>query len=224
MPDCPAAGGRCYESAMPNPLPTAAVLVFACGVAFADCPVTLPSSSPVVVPEDEPSASHAWFGSEALAIHLPSDGVWRGMGRDHHYRDKLWFWRRGYSARSETQPKLTLDGVKQGADEERLHIADATNAFGPDWDRMLVGMEFPSAGCWRVTATYVRADIHHEVTFVVEVVDSTQDSAHGSNEGGGQTIGDRLREALPRVEVWVVDARIQADHAAAADQSAQQGR
>jgi len=35
---------------------------------------------------------------------------------------------------------------------------------------MLVGMEFPSAGCWKVTAKYVSAGITQDLTFVVDVI------------------------------------------------------
>ena len=138
--------------------------------AVAQCPVTLPSSSPVSVPSDEPANSYAWYGSEALAVRLRSDGVWRGMGPEHHYRDKLWFWRRGYSPREEPAPRLTIDGLKLGdAKPDRLHIAEATNAFGPGWARMLTGMEFPSPGCWQVAVTYEYLGIRQNLTFVVGV-------------------------------------------------------
>jgi hypothetical protein len=117
------------------------------GVADGDCSVTLPSSSAVLVPNSESDGSFAWYGSEALAVRLPADGRWKGMGPSRNFRDKFWIWRRGYDAKTETRPALTFAGVK-----------------------MLVGMEFPSAGCWQVTATYVYAGITHDLTFVVDVV------------------------------------------------------
>jgi len=51
-----------------------------------------------------------------------------------------------------------------------MQIDAATNAFGEGWSRMLVGMEFPSAGCWQVTAKYVYAGITHDLTFVLDVI------------------------------------------------------
>jgi len=45
--------------------------------ALGDCPVTLPSSSPVNVPKSASSDSFAWYGSEALAVRLPANGKWR---------------------------------------------------------------------------------------------------------------------------------------------------
>jgi hypothetical protein len=139
------------------------------GAALAGCPVTLPSSSPVDVPSN---SGFAWFGSEALAVRLPADGRWRGMGPSRNFFDKFWVWRRGYEARTETQPALTFAGVKLGGGEkpERMQIDGATNAYGDGWSQMLVGMEFPSAGCWQVTANYVHAGTTQNLTFVVDVV------------------------------------------------------
>jgi hypothetical protein len=141
-------------------------------VALGDCPVTLPSSSPVEVPKSESGGTHAWFGSEALAVLIPKDGRWKGMGPSRKFGDKFWVWRRGYEAKSEIQPALTFTGVKLGGgvEPERMQIDKATSAFGPGWNSMLVGMQFPSAGCWQVTARYVYAGITHDLTFVLDVI------------------------------------------------------
>src|SRR5882672_4061916 len=72
--------------------------------ALGDCPVTLPASSPVDVPASESNSSFAWYGSEALAVRLPADGRWRGMGPSRNFFDKFWIWRRGYSPKSEPEP------------------------------------------------------------------------------------------------------------------------
>jgi hypothetical protein len=135
------------------------------------CPVTLPSSSAVTVPGWSSGDSHAWYGSEALAVMLPADGRWKGMGPGHRFRDKFWLWRRDYDAKSEPRPALTLAGVKldDGDRPERIQIEGATNAFGPGWNQMLVMLEFPSPGCWQVSAEYLLAGITHDLTFVVEV-------------------------------------------------------
>ena len=141
-------------------------------VALGDCPVTLPASSPVDVPKSSRGSSFAWYGSEALAVRLPADGRWKGMGPARNFGDKFWIWRRGYDAKTEPRPALTFAGVKLDAGDkpERMQIDEATNAFGPGWSQMLTGMEFPSAGCWQVTATYAYAGITHDLTFVVDVI------------------------------------------------------
>jgi hypothetical protein len=147
-----------------------ALLVLAsCPVAApAECPVSQPASSPVDVPGD---FGQRWYGSEALAVQLPPNGRWTGLGSTHRYRDKTWFWRRGYEVASEPRPDLEVVGVKlpESGPPQRLSIGRATNAFNPGWQQMLVLVEFPSAGCWRLTAQYEYAGIAHELTFVVDV-------------------------------------------------------
>ena len=148
-----------------------ALVVFPCA-ALGDCLVSVPASSPVSVPGN---TGHTWYGSEALAVQLPPHGQWRGMGPAHRYRDKTWFWRRGYDASSESRPDLTVAGVKVGDDgaPQPLHVGRATNAMGESWQQMLVMVEFPSAGCWQVTATYTYAGITQDLTFVVNVIDQS---------------------------------------------------
>jgi hypothetical protein len=114
------------------------------GAVSADCAVTLPSSSPVEVPKWSARDTSTWYGSEALAVRLPADGRWKGMGPRKKFRDKFWVWRRGYDAHLEPRPALTVSGVKlnDGHEPQRLHIKGATNAFGPGWNRMLMGVDF----------------------------------------------------------------------------------
>jgi hypothetical protein len=138
-------------------------------VGLGDCPVTLASESPVIPPG---KSMGDWYGSESLAVHLPPNGKWKGLGSTHRFRDKLWFWRRGYDSNFEARPKLMLEGRKlSGEIAEQVRVDKATNAQGPDWDNMLMLVEFPSAGCWRVNVTYVNAGIEQEITFVVDVGD-----------------------------------------------------
>jgi hypothetical protein len=139
--------------------------------ALADCLVTLPSSSPVDVPGVRSGGTYAWYGSEALAVLLPAQGRWKGMGPARNFRDKFWIWRRGYDATGEERPALTITGVKlhDGEQTEHLKIDNATNAFVGGW-KMLTMLEFPDAGCWQVTVTYVYVGITHELEFIIDVV------------------------------------------------------
>lgn len=140
--------------------------------ALADCPVTLPAESPVTAPH---AKGGGLFGSDALAVHLPRNGKWRGLGSQYNYRDKLWFWRLGYEAAAETRPNLVLKGVKlpDSVGAETIEVRNATNAFGmgDTWQEMLMLVEFPSAGCWRLTATYVLPGVERNLSFVVDVGD-----------------------------------------------------
>ena len=149
------------------------VCLIAAAQASAQCPVTLPASSPVTVPGQPSNAFQAWYGSDALAVLLPADGRWRGMGKEHRFRDKFWVWRRGYDVETEARPALTFQGVelRDGGEPRRLEPSPATNAYGNGWSSMLALLEFPAAGCWRVTASYVHEGIEQQLAFTVEVIE-----------------------------------------------------
>jgi hypothetical protein len=146
--------------------------VTAMSAALAACPVTLPSASPVTVPGQPSNQYFGWYGTEALAVLLPADGHWKGMGQKHRFRDKFWVWRRGYDVEAEGRPALTFVGAKLGeSNRERLQPEPATNAYGTGWSSMLTLMEFPSPGCWQVTGTYERLGVEQTLTFTVNVSD-----------------------------------------------------
>jgi hypothetical protein len=150
-----------------------AVSILATTTALPDCPVTVPTNSPVDLPAP---SNMGWYGSDALAVLIRSDGSWTSKDRGRKYHDKFWLWRRGYDATTELTPDLVIAGVKLDDDElaESIHIDNATNASnGKDKAsyRMLVGMKFPSAGCWKLTARYKHVDIMHDLTFVLKVED-----------------------------------------------------
>jgi len=112
-------------------------------------------------------ASHFWYGSETLAVFLDRSGTWRGMGPSQDYRDKLFWWRQGYSGVSEPRPALIVTGRRLDAEAPPPTVSSATNAhhkvFG-GW-AMLVGVEFPASGCWEMTGRYKG----HVASFVVYV-------------------------------------------------------
>ena len=76
------------------------------------------------------------------------------MGPGRMYGDKFWWWRSGYSAFEEPRPNLTISAIRLDGVAPDVEINNATNAFGDGWHAMLIGMEFPSAGCWKVVGTY----------------------------------------------------------------------
>ncbi len=117
------------------------------------CVVSLPQATEPPS-KKEVADGWAWVGSPKLAAHVPANGVWTGMGPEHNYRNKWWWWREGYRAIEEPQPELMIMATRLDAPAEPVVILKATNAFGDTWDRMLVGMEFPTAGCWDVFASY----------------------------------------------------------------------
>ena len=135
-----------------------------------DCPVTTPDDLPNPAVPMGDSTSHAWYGSNLLAAKIPRNGIWTGMGRSANYRDKFWWWREGYSAHEETEPNLEISILRLDGPDQQFRIQGATNAFGynEDWHSMLIGMEFPSEGCWEIRGRYNERE---ELTIVVEVRD-----------------------------------------------------
>jgi hypothetical protein len=108
--------------------------------------------------------SENWYGTEKLAVILPKDGAWRGLGPNHNFRDKLFLWSKGFEAGSEKNLKIT--GVRLDATSPPAVISKPTNAYAESlggWT-MLVLVELPSAGCWQITAEYMG----ERLTFVVQ--------------------------------------------------------
>lgn len=137
-------------------------LLVCTAVHASECEVSLPDRT------DVPGwqlRGFVWVGGLTLATMVPDGGNWTGMGPDHHYRDKWWWWREGYSAQEEHGPELSITARRLDGAAPAVLISHATNAFGKDWDRMLVEMEFPTAGCWEVIGRYHG----HELRFVFEV-------------------------------------------------------
>lgn len=63
---------------------------------------------------------------------------------------------------------VTIDSVTD--QEVDAVVKDVTNAQSMDGGvpSILVGIDFPSAGCWRITATY----LGQPLVFIVETVDN----------------------------------------------------
>ena len=70
----------------------------------ANCPKTVPSGE--ILGEPFPASAH-WYGSETLAVILRPDGIWRGMGPEYNYRDKLFWWSFGFKPGSESGLKVS---------------------------------------------------------------------------------------------------------------------
>jgi len=119
------------------------------------CPVTLAAEKTFAEPSPS-SASRFWYGGEALAVLLKAGGTWRGMGAERRYRNKLFWWRRGYDGRSESFPALVVRGRRLDGPAPRVEISRATNAHHQDFGgwAMLTVVEFPTAGCWELTGAY----------------------------------------------------------------------
>ncbi|HEY0068458.1 MAG TPA: hypothetical protein VGE04_00665, partial [Chloroflexia bacterium] len=88
------------------------------------------------------------------------DGTWSGP------RQKVFWWRKGYSWEEDPTPQLTVTGRRLDAPAPPLDVSKATNAFAEDiQSAMLVGIDFPMSGCWEITGKV--AD--QELSFVIWV-------------------------------------------------------
>jgi hypothetical protein len=146
------------------------------------CSVTKPYQTSLFVPsppyEAKTVKTQFWFGTDRLWTNLPIDGIWKGLPLDTTARhptfgQKLFWWRQGYNARAEPQPNLIVTGKRLGhpttplevSPVTPLEISRATNAFAAPRSAMLVGLGFPTVGCWQITGRYE----DDELTFVIWV-------------------------------------------------------
>ena len=132
-----------------------------------DCPVTVPD---LESPEGTLNSSryHGWHGTNDLAALIPIDGHWNGMGPERNYFDKFWWWRQGYSAIKESKPNLIISGARLDGPAPSVLVTDTTSGFDENWNAMLVGMEFPTSGCWEVIGTYHG----HQLKLILKVGDT----------------------------------------------------
>lgn len=128
----------------------------------ANCPVTQPPELPFTPPPPyrptAPWAGSFWYGTHLLWTQVPGDGTWSGPTQ------KVFWWREGYSWKEDPTPQLTVTGRRLDAPAPTLSASTATNAFAEDiQSAMLVGVDFPTSGCWEITGKVADA----ELSFVV---------------------------------------------------------
>jgi hypothetical protein len=129
-------------------------------VAPADCPVTVPQNPPFTPPAPYDKLgfkNHFWFGSNTLWTIVPSNGVWSELPYNPPtgLTQKIFWWRDGYSVEGEPQPNLIVTGKRLDASAPPLIASRATNAFASDiGEAMLVGVDFSTPGCWKITGKY----------------------------------------------------------------------
>jgi hypothetical protein len=78
----------------------------------------------------------------------------------------VFWWRDGYDFRTEPIPHLTVSGTSLDGFANPMVASTATNAQAPELgSAMLVGVDIPSTGCWKITGRYYKS----ELSFVVWV-------------------------------------------------------
>ena len=108
------------------------------------------------------SDSHGWFGSEKLATIIPKDGNWKGLGPQNNFRDKSWWWYKGYKATLGTASRLNIS-AKNMSSGQVVNFYGASDAYeGSDdysWDAMSTALEFPEGGCWQIISNYENEEL-----------------------------------------------------------------
>ena len=107
----------------------------------------------------------AWYGDPALWTMLDRDGeIWSDLPRDEHgYGQKTFWWSTAWTPREEQQPAITVTGTRLDGDSSFSAGSPGTNATADFGTAMLVGVDIPAAGCWRLTGAYRGARLSYVV-------------------------------------------------------------
>jgi len=136
----------------------------------ATCPVTVPQNPPFTPPAPYDALGtkgYFWYGSSSLWTELPDDAVWYSLPLDSEgYTQKEVWWRDGYVWDQEPEPKLIVTGERLDAKAPPLYTSTANGVYASDiGSAMMVGVDFPTLGCWKITGKYQVA----ELSFVIWV-------------------------------------------------------
>jgi hypothetical protein len=136
----------------------------------ASCPITVPQNPLFTPPSPYDSLGFKgefWYGSNSLWTAVRQNGVWEALPNNPEgHTQKVFWWREGYVWTEEPEPALTVTGERLGASAPPLRASKATNAFASDiGSAMLVGVDIPTLGCWKITGQYKDT----ELSFVVWV-------------------------------------------------------
>lgn len=136
-----------------SPTSSPAIATEACAVTRPNPPFAAPSPYRSSPPDDR----YAWFGTPQLWTMLDLDGeVWDGARASFPVQIKTFWWSSDWPGqRIEQEPGITI--VATRLDGPGTVTTDhSTNAAADSLggEAMLVGIEFPTPGCWELTAQY----------------------------------------------------------------------
>jgi hypothetical protein len=124
----------------------------------------VPPAGYLSVPPNSPQ--FAWFGSADLWTILNADGeTWSGSpaARDNvAIPQKTFWWSSRWSPDAEPMPAITVSGQRLDGDGS-FSYGPGTNASADFGTAMLVGIDVPGPGCWRLTATYRDSSLSYTV-------------------------------------------------------------
>ena len=127
-----------------------------------NCPRTIGADK--VFSEPWPQAE-TWFGSESLAVILPNNGIWPTTVEGRPIAVKLFWYSAGFQPGMERDFVGRIERLDEGPND--AFISPPTNAGMANnvWT-ILTGVDFKSAGCWRITGEYRGQSLE----FVVETI------------------------------------------------------
>ena len=136
----------------------------------ANCPITVPQDPPFVPPAPYDSLGFEgefWYGSDSLWTAVRENGIWEALPHNPEgYTQKVFWWRDGYVWTEEPEPALSITAERLDGPAPVLRGSGATNAYAADiGSAMLIGVDLPTLGCWKITGKYRDA----ELSFVVWV-------------------------------------------------------
>lgn len=107
-----------------------------------------------------------WFGSAALWTMINHDGeIWKQSSLPHNpegLTQKTFWWSADWPARADPEPVITVVGTQLDG-PGTLKYGPGTNAGADFGTAMLVGIDFPSPGCWQLTGSYRDAVLSYVV-------------------------------------------------------------
>jgi hypothetical protein len=122
-------------------------------------PPPVPAFIPPAPYSPAPLGDHAFLvGTNDLWVGVWNQ-PWQGL------RHKVWWWRPGFDGAGEQSPALAILLREVSSNIAVALNTPATNGSFDGESKMLVGIDFPTPGCWQVTGTYGG----HTLSFVTEV-------------------------------------------------------
>ena len=123
------------------------------------CPVTRATAEtryapPPPVRPDAADSPRFWYGSDELYTNLAADGRWRGMKSASGIREKSIWFRKDAQWLDEVPHQLRVTFRPLGKAGSMFTVPRVTNAIIGKEVAMLLMLEFPTPGCWEVTANY----------------------------------------------------------------------
>lgn len=159
-PSAPVAADR------PSPMPGTTSSAPACDITTPD-PVFVPPKPFLRVPPANYQSE--WYGSARLFTminRVPKPlGPW--VAANGPFPDKTFWWSADWVASDELEPDITVTGRRLDGLGTFTYGHPGTNASADFGTAMLVGVDYPSVGCWEITARYRDG----RLSYVVQVVD-----------------------------------------------------